>query len=145
MRGSRKFCQLESNTDNVFFLFLFFIYFFFFDGMERGSNFTKSGPSSARQRNAIKMAFRWRADNGPPLNAGLVALCFLGDPDQYCYEKVCDFSGGGVYPPMDRHMLCQSCITVTQYLPDPLGVVCLALSDPEEQFRQLNRKLVRYY
>ena len=25
------------------------------------------GPSSARQRNAIKMAFRWRADDGPPL------------------------------------------------------------------------------
>ena len=23
------------------------------------------GPSSARQRNAIKMTFRWRADNGP--------------------------------------------------------------------------------
>ena len=29
-------------------------------------------------------AFRWRADNGLPLNAGLVALRFLGDPDQYC-------------------------------------------------------------
>ena len=25
------------------------------------------GPSSARQRNAISMAFRWRADNGPLL------------------------------------------------------------------------------
>ena len=23
---------------------------------------------------SIEMAFRWRADNGPPLNAGLVAL-----------------------------------------------------------------------
>ena len=32
------------------------------------------GPSSARQRNTIKMAFRWRADDGPTLNAGLVAL-----------------------------------------------------------------------
>ena len=31
------------------------------------------------------MAFRWRADNGPKLNAGLVALVFFsGDPDQYC-------------------------------------------------------------
>ena len=47
MRGSRKFCQ-------------------------RGSKF---GPSSARQRNAIEMAFRWRADDGPTLNASLVALC----------------------------------------------------------------------
>ena len=34
----------------------------------------KSGPSSARQRNTIEMAFRWRAEIGTPLNAGLVAL-----------------------------------------------------------------------
>ena len=26
------------------------------------------GPPSARQRNAIQMAFRWRADGGPHLN-----------------------------------------------------------------------------
>ena len=32
-----------------------------------------NGPSSARQRNAIEMAFPWRADDGPTLNAGLVA------------------------------------------------------------------------
>ena len=44
--------------------------------------------SSARQRNAIVMAFRWRADNGPSLNAGLVALCFSEDPDQYCLETL---------------------------------------------------------
>ena len=31
----------------------------------------------ARQRNAIQMAFRWRADDGLTLNAGLVALWFL--------------------------------------------------------------------
>ena len=47
-------------------------------------NATKSGTLSARHQNAIPMAFCWRADNGPPLNAGLVALRFLGDPDQYC-------------------------------------------------------------
>ena len=40
-------------------------------------NATKNGPPSAHQRNAI-------VDNGPPLKAGLVALWFLGDPDQYC-------------------------------------------------------------
>ena len=34
----------------------------------------KNGPSSAHQLNAIEMVFRWRANNGPPLNAGLVAL-----------------------------------------------------------------------
>ena len=36
-------------------------------------NTTISGPSSARQRNAILMAFRWRADDGLTLNAGSVA------------------------------------------------------------------------
>ena len=36
-------------------------------------NTTLSGPSSARQRNAILMAFRWRADDGPTLNSGSVA------------------------------------------------------------------------
>ena len=61
MRGSRKFCQRGSNTDQVFFLV---------DGMER----MESGLTSVSQQNAIEMAFRWRADNGPPMNAGLVAL-----------------------------------------------------------------------
>ena len=28
-------------------------------------------------RTAISMVFRWRADDGPPLNAGLVALRFF--------------------------------------------------------------------
>ena len=38
-------------------------------------------------RNATKMDHHQRngiVDNGPPLNAGLVALWCLGDPDQYC-------------------------------------------------------------
>ena len=34
----------------------------------------KGDPVSARQRNAIKMAFCWRDGDGPTLNAGLVAL-----------------------------------------------------------------------
>ena len=37
-------------------------------------NTTKSGPSSAHQRNAILMAFRWRANGGPILNTVSVAL-----------------------------------------------------------------------
>ena len=37
-------------------------------------NATKIGPLLAGQRNAIEMAFRLSADNGPTLNAGLVAL-----------------------------------------------------------------------
>ena len=49
-----------------------------------------NGPSSARQRNAIEMAFCWRADDA-------------GDPDQDCEETLhfCAFSGvGGSCPPV---------------------------------------------
>ena len=35
-------------------------------------NTTKSGPLSACQQNAILMVFRWRANDGPTLNAGLI-------------------------------------------------------------------------
>ena len=48
--------------------FYFFILFFFCEG-RKDSNTTISGPSTARQRNAIQMAFRWRADGGPTLKA----------------------------------------------------------------------------
>ena len=49
-------------------------FFLVVEGLE-DPNSTINGPSSARQRNAIEMAFRWRADDGPTLNASLVALC----------------------------------------------------------------------
>ena len=64
MGGSRKFCQRGSKFDNAFFLV---------EGIE-DPNTAINGPSSAHQRNAISMAFPWRVDNGPTLNAGLVAL-----------------------------------------------------------------------
>ena len=48
-------------------------YYSFAEGRE-DPNTTISGPSSARQRISISMAFRWRADDGPTLNAGLLAL-----------------------------------------------------------------------
>ena len=51
----------------------------------RGGGIQISGPLSARQRNAISMAFRLRADDSPTLNAYLVALLILGDLEQYCY------------------------------------------------------------
>ena len=66
MRGSRKFCQRGSKFE-VFFAFLVD------EGIE-DPNTAINGPLLAHQRNAISMAFRWRADDGPPLNAGLVAL-----------------------------------------------------------------------
>ena len=37
----------------------------------------------ACQQNAIEMASRWHANNGPPLNAGLVALWSIEDQYQY--------------------------------------------------------------
>ena len=52
------------NSDNVFFFFFFF----------RGE----------RIQISLKMAFRWRADDGPMLNAGLVALRISEDPVQSC-------------------------------------------------------------
>ena len=55
------------NFDNVFFSF-------FSCWGKDDPNTALIGPSSARQRNAIQMAFRWRAADGPTLNAGLVAL-----------------------------------------------------------------------
>ena len=53
-----------------------FDFFFKFTRVEtrEDPNTTKSRPSSARQQSAIYMAFRWRADDGPTLKAGLVAL-----------------------------------------------------------------------
>ena len=44
--------------------------FYIVDERREDPNTIISGPSSARQRNA----FHWRANDGPTLNAGLVAL-----------------------------------------------------------------------
>ena len=52
-----------------------FFCFVLVDKGEEDTNTAINGPSSARQRNA--MAFRWRAVDGPSLNAGLVALWFF--------------------------------------------------------------------
>ena len=40
----------------------------------------------ARQRNAIDMAFRCWADDGPPLSAGLVAVIFQAIPTSIAKE-----------------------------------------------------------
>ena len=66
------------NSNNVFWGF------FLVDEGREDPSITKSGPSSASQQNAIVMAFCWWADDGPTLNAGLVALSFLENQDQYC-------------------------------------------------------------
>ena len=71
MRGSRKICERGSNFDS-FTAFLFKLVLV--DEGRENPNTTRNGPSSTRQRNAILMSFRWCADDGPTLNAGLVAL-----------------------------------------------------------------------
>ena len=64
MHGSRKCCQRESKFDDVFLV----------DEKRKDSNTTISGPSSARQRNAIEC---W-----------LGSCVISGDSDQYCYETL---------------------------------------------------------
>ena len=65
---------------------------------------TISGPSSACQRNAILMAFRWRADDGPILNAGLVAMYFFrGSKKPYIFVIFQEGSGPPA-PPLDPPM-----------------------------------------
>ena len=64
IRGSRKFCKRGSNFDNVFFLSLFLV-----DEGREDPNTKIRGPSSVHPS-----AKRWRADDDPTLNAGLVAL-----------------------------------------------------------------------
>ena len=61
MRGSRKFCKRGPKFD-----------IFLVDEGILDQNTAIYGPSSTHQRNAIEMTFRWRADDGPTLNAGLL-------------------------------------------------------------------------
>ena len=87
--------------------FFFFFFFFLVDEMREDPNTTICGPTLSHRWNA----FRLRADDGPTLNFGLVALCFSENPDKYCHETLymCGFSeGGGVrtpYPPLETPML----------------------------------------
>ena len=77
----------------------------FFRCIVRNQNTTKSGPSSAQQRNAGGAIII------PILNAGLVAFDFPGDLDQHCLRapKISDFAGRGsgpsVTPSLDPRIL----------------------------------------
>ena len=79
--------------------------FFFYKG-RKDPNTTISWPSTVRQQNAIKMTFRLQAGDGQTLSAGLVALRFLGDPDEYC-EGILNFVifQGGSRPPAPPHRI----------------------------------------
>ena len=63
LHGTRKFRQSGSNFEGWGVV----------DEERDDPNTNKSGPS-ARQPNAISLAFRWQVDNSPTLNVGLVAL-----------------------------------------------------------------------
>ena len=84
-----KFCQRGSNSATLT------TFFVLFTGRE-DPNITKSGPSSASQRNTIYMAFRWCANDDTTLNAGLVALRISGDPVQFAkkFHIFVIFQGG---------------------------------------------------
>ena len=73
MRGSGKFCRRGSNFDIIL-----------VDEGREDSNATISGQSPARQRNAIQLAFRWRADDTHHWTLAWKLYDFSGDPDQYC-------------------------------------------------------------
>ena len=62
MHGSKKFCQ-RGPTLTTFFLQLM-----------RGSKYYDKRAIIDPPAKRHSMAFRWRADNGPTLNVGLVAL-----------------------------------------------------------------------
>ena len=84
--GSRKFCQRGSN---------FYMFFLNRCGEREGPNTTKSGPSSAC----------WHANDGPTLNADLVALWIIrgSGPVLLRNHIFCDFSGRGsghLFPPL---------------------------------------------
>ena len=97
MRGSRFFFQRGSN----------FLKFFLVDKGREDPNITIGEPSSPRQRNAISMAFRWRADGG--LTVIFVVLQGIRTniaKEPYIFVI---FQGGGGGPdllshPLDPHM-----------------------------------------
>ena len=83
--------------------------FIFFDEGREDQNSTKRGSSSARQQNAISMAFRWRADDGR--FGSFVIFQWIWDSIAKKPYIFVIFSGGGgpdplSPPPLDPRMMC---------------------------------------
>ena len=70
------------------------------------------GPSSARQRNAILMAFRWRADDGPPV------LVFRSSHHSSTRKKKLSKISGSAHAMHNYLDRCEQCTTVRLYSPD---------------------------
>ena len=94
------------------------------------------------------MAFRWRADDGPTLNAGLVVLRISGDPVQYCYENpyFCDFPGGGggaePLPPSGSAHGTGQCIHLLRYTEKPFYRAHRLLYDTLRTFYRIRHKFL---
>ena len=90
-----------------------FIFGWYDQGIE-GTDTSKSGPLSVRQQNAIKMALRGRADDGPTLNTG--------DLDPWVLIRnhiIFYFSGGSWHPAPSRpaHNNYTCCMLTTEHTP----------------------------
>ena len=98
MREPRKFCQRGSNSDK----------FLFYHLVKLDPNTTKMG----HHRSTSKTPFKWWADewdDGPTLNAGLVALWFFRGSGPVLLRNHIFFRGGGEVspdpvPPLDPPM-----------------------------------------
>ena len=70
------------------------------------------GPSSARQRNAILMAFRWRADDGP------LILVFRSSHHSSTRKKKLSKISGSAHEMHNYLDRCVQCTTVRLYNPE---------------------------
>ena len=106
MRGSRKFCQRGSNSDGFFLVV---------EGRVDPKYHSKRAIISPPAKPHL-MVFRWRGDDGPTLNTGLVILWFFRGFGPVLLETLysCDFSGGSwpSFPPPpsgSAHVLDEEC------------------------------------
>ena len=74
MHEPKSFFLQKGPTLTTLFFLSFCVFFFFVDEGREDPNTTINESSSALQRNAIKMAFRWFADDDLTFNPGYVAL-----------------------------------------------------------------------
>ena len=115
----QKLLSERSNFDYVFFLLD--------EGID-DPNATMNGPSSALQRNAIKMVYRWRADDGPTLNAGSVAFVIFQEIRTSNAKKPYNFlifRGRGSGPPAPPPPPSESVHNkVTRYRPHFILYMC---------------------
>ena len=83
------------------------------------------------------MEFRWCADDGPKLNAGLVVLRISGDPVKYFYIFVIFQRGGGgpdPLPPSGSAHVTGLCLHLLRYTENPFYLAHRLLYDTLRSF-----------